>query len=594
MYEQFFGFRQRPFASAPHPRNYIPLESTESTREKLVRAVVRAEGPGLLIGPPGTGKSLLLRVLAEQLRQKFEVVLLSHGRFPSVRALLQSILCELRQPFRGLDEGELRLSLIEYVTMGEGSSPLVLLVDEADTLPFRLLEEIRTLLNIMRRDEPAVRLILAGGTALEERLTAPKLQMLSQRISARCYLDALNRSETFFYIREQISRAGQKAEQIFPEPSCQAVYHATGGVPRLINQVCDHALILAFADGLKSVSPEIVQQAWSDLQQFPLPWEPPKPSPSSQSVIEFGTWTEDQDIPGRPNGSPDQVGPDHSAMVGGSAGNCDPQDTRAKGWAFSGPHGELSPPIGETDATEVVDSARAIIESLAAQVPPGPNAGLDAAATAPEGLLDRPDPVARLEDLTQAVADLQKDLSPQTGQKPEVELVFYDWGDPFEETFAKEIPVQSRATPMPREGASRATPAMSDSFPPRAEAVQESPSVQERPSSPDPKTEPTAVPRTLELDRTARGDNLGGGLSLTEAETPPAEPAPTASAGRPAGQTAGDPRDPIRERKYPLRVVRTSDLPQPEKADEQADLAGQARHRTPEFRSLFSRLRKQA
>lgn len=442
MYEQFFGFKQRPFPASCHPRYYIPLEAAEAAREKLVRAVVRAEGAGLVIGPTGTGKSMLLQVVAQQLQSCCEVVLLAHGRFPNVRALLQAILCELRQPFRGMDEGELRLNLVEYVRSLPSSRPLALLVDEADTLSFRLLEEIRTLLNVMSGEDPAVRLVLAGGTALEERLTAPKLQVLSQRIAARCYLDALNRADTFFYIEQQIQKAGRAPFEIFPEKTCEAVYHATGGVLRLINQVCDHALILAFADGLKTVTPELVQEAWSDLQQFPIPWDPVPRSGGASSVVEFGSWS---DIGG------DAV-QDLAADLSGGGSSIPTEPADRQGWrdresqSIPGPHGELdvSPLAPEskelfevpTDLLTGGHTSKEPLEGVPDREPP-------------EGLQDRPDPVARIDDVVATVSELENEMSPQTMRSPEVELVFYDWGDPFAETFAQEIPVTPR---MPAAG----------------------------------------------------------------------------------------------------------------------------------------------
>ena len=133
---------------------------------------------------------------------------------------------------------------------GDGSSRgMVLLVDEAHTLPLRLLEEIRLLTNLARNGQPLVRLVLAGGPVLEERFASPKLDSFSQRLSARCYLEAFNRTETQEYIQSQINSAGGRGEQVFPEATCQSVFQATGGVPRLINQVCDHALLLAYVAG---------------------------------------------------------------------------------------------------------------------------------------------------------------------------------------------------------------------------------------------------------------------------------------------------------------------------------------------------------
>ena len=165
----------------------------------------------------------------------------------------------------------------------------MLLVDEAHTLPFRLLEEIRLLTNLTRNDQPLVRLVLAGGPVLEERFASPKLDSFSQRLSARCYLEALNRTETKDYIQSQINAAGGRGDRIFPEAACQSVFQATGGVPRLINQVCDHALLLAYVAGRKTIEPASIEEAWADLQQLPTPWtEGRRAIKPNSGVIEFG------------------------------------------------------------------------------------------------------------------------------------------------------------------------------------------------------------------------------------------------------------------------------------------------------------------
>jgi len=430
MYEQFFHFKERPFLPAPYPRAYVPVETMESAREQLRRAILRGEGPALLVGPPGTGKTLLLQVLAEECGSRFRVVFLRHGRFPTSRALLQTILHELKQPFQGMEDGELRIALMDFLK-DEGGPAVVILADEADTLKLRLLEELRVLTNIQRSREPGLRLVLAGSPVLEERLTSPKLQTLNQRIAVRCYLDALNRADTFTYIRTQISRAGAKAEQIFPENALQAVYHATGGVPRLINQICDHALVLAFADGLQQITAEVVEEAWADLQQIPLPWNPTRPSTSNtKGVIEFGSLQDE--TPDRDLFSVDQ------GNNGGAEG--------ASRFGFL--EKPESPPsvaphlddvaLSSSSKSDMEDGGHEIEAVSVENVMAVPNAGTSSSGEPALG--DRPDPVTQIEQIEQAIQSLQEDPSPSAVKRPQAELIFYDWGDPFEETFMRQIP----------------------------------------------------------------------------------------------------------------------------------------------------------
>ena len=300
MYEQFFGLSRRPFAAAPDADCYFPATAIEAARQTLFRCIDRGEGAALLIGPAGAGKSLLLQVLAEQFISRFELALLASGRLGTLRELLQSILYELGVEYRELQEGELRLALIDHLSdtrrpdevgPGErGPEGLLLLIDEAHTLPLKLLEEIRLITNLIRDGQPKVRLVLAGSAALEERFTSPKLDAFNQRVSARCYLQPLDRGETFEYIKAQIEWAAGQPESLFSRDALDAVYQTTGGIPRLINQICDHALILASGAGVRSLDKASIEGAWADLQQLPAPasHDASDASQNSAGVIEFG------------------------------------------------------------------------------------------------------------------------------------------------------------------------------------------------------------------------------------------------------------------------------------------------------------------
>ncbi len=306
MYETFFGLSERPFAAAPTAKHYFPAAAIEAARQTLVRCIQRAEGVALLIGPAGTGKTLLCHVLADEFRNRYSVALLESGRLCTRRALLQAILFELGLPYRGMEEGDLRLALVDHLSPRnqdhDSAAKLLLIVDEAHSLPLRLLEELRLLSNLVRQGQPRVRLALAGGPQFEERLASPKLESFNQRIAARCYLEALDRSQTIDYVRHQIRDAGGSAERIFTSESLAAVYQATDGIPRLINQVCDHALVLACAGGVKQLSAGGIEEAWSDLQQLPTPWNAAPGAPDRDAppaAIEFGELDEElsDDLP---------------------------------------------------------------------------------------------------------------------------------------------------------------------------------------------------------------------------------------------------------------------------------------------------------
>ncbi|TVS16084.1 MAG: AAA family ATPase [Planctomycetaceae bacterium] len=290
MYESFFQLHRRPFCSTPQAEFYFPAASIENALQTLVRLVERAEGPGLLIGGPGTGKTLVCQMLKRRFCETFHVVLLNSAQLTTHRALLQHILFALELPYRGLDEGELLLAFMEFLQSQETSKTgLLLLVDEAHTLPTAVLEGLRTITNVTQDDQPRVHIILAGGSGLEERFAHPELSCFNQRLAARCYLQSLNYEETCGYVHWRISKAGASPDHVFAHDAWQPVYHATDGIPRLINQVCDHALILACAAGQSHLDGHRIEEAWADLQQLPTPWQPARTEPAETAgVVEFG------------------------------------------------------------------------------------------------------------------------------------------------------------------------------------------------------------------------------------------------------------------------------------------------------------------
>lgn len=298
MYEAFFRMQKRPFAATPVAGVFYPAAAIEAARQAVARCIERAEGPAVVLGPAGTGKSLLLARLAQEFASQFDVVHLAGGRISSVRALLQNVLFELKLPFRNLSEGELRLMLLDRLEpSGRSSHGLLLLVDEAHVLPTKLIDELRMITNLVRGGEPRVRLVLAGDVRLEERLANPRLASFQQRVAARCYLQSLNREETAGYVREQLTLAGAQPGEIVSDETLASIHRVSDGVPRLINQLCDHALILAQVAGERRLTCERIEEAWADLQQLPAPQRSTPAESKETSIIEFGSLDDDEPLP---------------------------------------------------------------------------------------------------------------------------------------------------------------------------------------------------------------------------------------------------------------------------------------------------------
>ncbi len=298
MHESFFGLQKRPFLTYPTLERYCPVASQEQAFQAAYRAVSRAEGPVAVLGGTGLGKSMVCLRIAEHFRRSFEVVLLSSSQICSRRALLQSLLFELRMPYRDLNEGELRLSLLDRLQpSNENSSDgLVLIVDEAQTLSIKLLDELRMLTNLARDGQPRVRLVLCGTHRLDEMLGHPQLESLNQRLAARCYLLPFNQSETLHYLTHKVERCGASIQSVMTEEAMQLIHRATDGVPRLIDQLADQSLRLAFEAHQRPCSGSVIESAWASLQQLPLPWsDTSAPIENKQSLVEFGELDEDSE-----------------------------------------------------------------------------------------------------------------------------------------------------------------------------------------------------------------------------------------------------------------------------------------------------------
>ena len=298
MYESFFGFVKRPFLAASTLDRYFPATSIEQACQTASRAIHRGEGPVAIFGGTGLGKTMCCMRIAESFRRNFEVVTLSSSQLITRRALLQSLLFELRMPYRDMTEGELRLSLMSRLqpSTDNPTDGLVLVIDEAQTMSMKLLDEIRLLTNVVRNGIPRVRLVLCGTMRLEDCLSHPHMDSLNQRLAARCYLTPLSSQETSQYVVHKIELSGVEGSSVMTRESLDAIYRGSDGIPRLIDQLTDQSLLLACSERERPVSAAMVGRAWCMLQQLPNPWSEPEsivkttsPSTISASAASTGS-----------------------------------------------------------------------------------------------------------------------------------------------------------------------------------------------------------------------------------------------------------------------------------------------------------------
>ncbi|QDU81343.1 hypothetical protein Pla110_30840 [Polystyrenella longa] len=276
MYEAFMGLSQRPFVASPDANMYARTEVHEKALRQLMFGMNANRGISLLTGAEGTGKSILARKLVNNLEESTIPIFFSNSHFATRRDFYQSILFELRQPYAGMGLQELRLQLTSVMRqMAPRHRPILMVIDEAHLLNDRILEEVRNCLNFVVEGDCVFRTLLVGHPELEERLAHPDMAAVNSRIGMHSMLNPLNRAQSVQYISQRLAIAHGKVENIFETEAVFAIAEAADGLPRAINQLCDHSLMLATARGIRPVDLNTVLDSLEELQTLPLHWRTP-------------------------------------------------------------------------------------------------------------------------------------------------------------------------------------------------------------------------------------------------------------------------------------------------------------------------------
>jgi general secretion pathway protein A len=294
MYEEYYRFGQPPFTLAPDPRFLYRSESHEDAITRLHQAIRRREGFIVLTGDIGTGKTTVCRALLQQLDVNTFTSLILNP-FLSVEELLREILLDFgvvsREAVRsgrisGASKHELISTLHEFLLSliairGSG----VLIIDEAQHLSPEVLEEIRVISNLETNDSKLLQIVLVGQLNPLDVLTEAQMRQLDQRISLRAMLKPLTREEVEAYIAHRLWVA-KGADTVTFEPEALDLVHAvSGGVPRVINLLCDRALMLGADRRVNVVSPDLIEEA-ADKLALKVPEKP-----EELRAARIRTWT---------------------------------------------------------------------------------------------------------------------------------------------------------------------------------------------------------------------------------------------------------------------------------------------------------------
>jgi general secretion pathway protein A len=274
MYKSFFHLTRSPFDLTPNPACFVPTTRHNEAIAALYYGVRRHKGFVVITGEVGTGKTFVLRCLLQLLEKSKDVsyAYVFNSRLSSIE-FLQYILSDFGIAASGKNKGEMLIEFGRFL-IGRNAKQMttVLIVDEAHHMSEELLEEVRLLSNLETTDDKLLQILLVGQPELDAKLDSYELRQLKQRIALRTHLDPLSPDETRKYIEQRLRIAGAKsdAESLFSAEAISSVYQCSQGIPRLINTICENALITAYARQQTTITPDIIGEVAREFNLDPL------------------------------------------------------------------------------------------------------------------------------------------------------------------------------------------------------------------------------------------------------------------------------------------------------------------------------------
>jgi len=282
-YLEHFGLSEQPFRLTPDPSFVYWSKQHARAKAYMESTIWLADGFVVITGEIGSGKTTLLQSFLNELGDDVVYAMVSQTQL-SPSQFLQAVLAEFGfKPFQARKAELLdMLNMFLVEQYGEGKK-VVLIIDEAQNLTPKVLEEIRLLSGIETHKEKVLRIILAGQPELKDKIESPRLKQLTQRVRLRFHLGPLTNREMREYIGHRLKVAGANAEDIFAEECLDLIYHHTGGVPRLINTLCDTAMLCAFAEEQQLILPETIETA---LEELAWEHEAPAAEPTGHAEVD--------------------------------------------------------------------------------------------------------------------------------------------------------------------------------------------------------------------------------------------------------------------------------------------------------------------
>jgi len=264
MFESFYGLKENPFSIRPDPDFLLLTRQHQKALSVLQYGLEASAGFTVVTGAIGTGKTTLIRRLFQIIGKKYTTGLVSNAQDDSFEELLQWILLAFGLEYKGKGKVELYQTFTDFlVEECVNGRSVVLVIDEAQHLGPRSLEQLRMLSNVNSDKQDLLQMVLVGQPGLRELLLRQELFQFAQRITADCHLEPLDAEETDHYVRHRIEVAGGQ-RTLFTDGALKLVWKYTGGVPRLINALCGMALVYGFADQKARIDGDLVRDVEND------------------------------------------------------------------------------------------------------------------------------------------------------------------------------------------------------------------------------------------------------------------------------------------------------------------------------------------
>jgi general secretion pathway protein A len=266
VYHEYYGLTEAPFDITPNPRFLFYSAKHREAYNHLLYGIRERKGFVQLTGEVGAGKTTLCRAMLEQLDQHYSTALILNPVM-NPDQLMRAIAIEFGLPVNTLDRFETLAVLNEFLLQQvERGKDTVLIIDEAQDLTDDLLEQVRLLSNLETDDRKLLQIVLMGQPELRDRLNAYKLRQLRQRITVRYHLRPLNRAEVAQYICHRLEVSGANGRPAFTSPAIWRVHKYSGGVPRLVNAVCDKAMLAGFVNQSDKINWSMIGRAIRELE----------------------------------------------------------------------------------------------------------------------------------------------------------------------------------------------------------------------------------------------------------------------------------------------------------------------------------------